>query len=118
MSDIVERLRDRDAVIMGGLFHAIPAMNEAAVEIERLRAAVAAQGAWQPINDYVPGHDNQSVLVVDRGIVSEAYYNGESDTWWLANTSEHDFDHAEAIYPTLWQPMPTAPSEHPSTGRK
>lgn len=38
MSDLIERLRDRDAVVLNGLFHAIPAMNEAADEIERLRA--------------------------------------------------------------------------------
>ena len=40
MSDIVERLRDRDAVVMAGLFHAIPAMREAANEIEALRSQV------------------------------------------------------------------------------
>lgn len=38
--DIVERLRDRDAVVVSGLFHAIPTMHEAAKEIERLREAV------------------------------------------------------------------------------
>jgi hypothetical protein len=35
--DIVERLRDRDAIVMSGLFHAVPTMQEAADEIERLR---------------------------------------------------------------------------------
>jgi len=38
--DIVERLRDRDSVVLSGLYHAIPAMQEAANEIERLRAEV------------------------------------------------------------------------------
>jgi hypothetical protein len=36
-ADIVDRLRDRDAIVIGGLFHAIPALKEAADEIERLR---------------------------------------------------------------------------------
>jgi hypothetical protein len=40
MSDIVERLRDRDSVVLSGLFHAIPVMTEAANEIERLREAL------------------------------------------------------------------------------
>lgn len=39
--DIVGRLRDRDAVVMSGLFHAIPTMREVADEIERLRAVIA-----------------------------------------------------------------------------
>ena len=37
MSDLVERLRDRKAIVIGGLFDAIPTMNEAAAEIESLR---------------------------------------------------------------------------------
>jgi len=36
-ADIVDRLRDRDAMVIGGMFHAIPALREAADEIERLR---------------------------------------------------------------------------------
>lgn len=40
MTDIVERLRDRDAVVLSGLFHAIPVMLDAASEIDRLRAAL------------------------------------------------------------------------------
>lgn len=42
MTDIVERLRDRNAVVLSGLFHAIPTMQEAANEIERLNAIVLA----------------------------------------------------------------------------
>jgi hypothetical protein len=38
--DIVERLKDKDAVVLAGLHHAIPAMRDAAMEIERLRAAL------------------------------------------------------------------------------
>ncbi len=40
--DIIERLRDRDAVVLSGLFHAIPTMKEAADEIASLRAQLAA----------------------------------------------------------------------------
>ncbi len=41
MTDIVERLRDRDAIVFLGLVHAVPAMREAAAEIETLRAKIA-----------------------------------------------------------------------------
>lgn len=40
MADIIDMLRDRDAIVIGGLFHAIPVMREAASEIEQLRAAL------------------------------------------------------------------------------
>ena len=40
MTDLIERLRDRDAVVTRGLFHAFPAMREAADELERLSSAV------------------------------------------------------------------------------
>ena len=40
MTDIVERLRDRDATVGAGLFHCIPTMAAAADEIERLREQV------------------------------------------------------------------------------
>lgn len=36
--DLVARLRDRNAIVMSGLFHAVPTMVEAAAEIERLRS--------------------------------------------------------------------------------
>lgn len=67
---------------------------------------------WLPIETFDPINSDEpvpSVLVVDRGMVSEAYYNGETDTWWLANTSDYDFDHSEPIYPTLWMPLPSPP---------
>jgi len=38
---LIERLRDRDSVVMSGLFHAIPTMMEAANEIEHLRSELA-----------------------------------------------------------------------------
>lgn len=71
-----------------------------------------AAASWQPITDLVPEHDNPNVLVVDQGIVSEAYYSGESDTWFKAGKSEHDFDFVsgDRLYPTHWMPMPAPPS--------
>jgi hypothetical protein len=51
MTDIVERLRDRDAVVMKGLFHAIPTMHEAANEIERLRSKLASIFDGELVND-------------------------------------------------------------------
>lgn len=34
---IVDRLRDRDAIVLAGMFHAVPVMREAADAIEALR---------------------------------------------------------------------------------
>ena len=52
MTDIVERLRDENAVVLSGLFHAIPAMRDAADEIELLRAAlVLARIHFEQITD-------------------------------------------------------------------
>lgn len=42
---LVERLHNRDAVVMSGLYHAIPAMRDAADEIERLSSALLAADA-------------------------------------------------------------------------
>jgi hypothetical protein len=63
-ADIVDRLRDRDAIVVGGMFHAIPALKEAADEIERLRDRISAveakgvlapaQSASEPVASVVP----------------------------------------------------------------
>lgn len=100
-----------------------PIMNDEVRNVEPLGRLAApaetagesgvAQASWMPIET---APKDKNVLVDDRGQVSEAYYNGETDTWWLANTSEHDFDHADAIYPTIWHPLPALPaSSLPST---
>lgn len=67
--------------------------------------------AWLPIETYDPAHE-LNVLVVDQGVVSEAYYDGESDTWFKEGKSEHDFDFVDSdrLFPTHWMPMPEAPS--------
>lgn len=41
VGELVERLRDRDAIVLGGLFHAIPALREAADMIESLSHRVS-----------------------------------------------------------------------------
>lgn len=67
------------------------------------------KSGWQPIE--TAPEDGTSVLVVDQGVVSEAYYDGEDKAWWLANTAPHDFDPSRAIYPTRWRPLPAADEE-------
>jgi hypothetical protein len=67
---------------------------------------------WKPISEWESAPDDiksANVLVAEDGIVSEAYYNGEDDSWWLANTAEHDFDPAHPIYPQAWARMPAPP---------
>lgn len=83
--------------------------------------AVAQQaadcGAWYPIESYNPAW-TLNVLVSDNGVVSEAYYDGESDAWFKEGKSEHDFDFVDSdrLFPTHWMPMPKGP-ELPSTDR-
>src|SRR6185312_10851193 len=84
--------------------------NQAKAVLLAVTSTDATPGAqWQPI-DTCDRSLFGNVLVVEQGIVSEAYYNGESDSWWLANTAEHDFDHAAPIYPTHWMRLPEPPS--------
>lgn len=74
-------------------------------------------GEWQPIADFVPGHDNPNVLVVDQGSVSEAYYDGENDSWFKAGKNPHDFDFvsSDALYPSHWMPLPEPPASSVSS---
>lgn len=80
--------------------------------IEAALPAPTTVAHWQPMETAPKDED---CLVTHDGFVSEAYYNGETDTWWLANTSEHDFDAARPIYPTHWMPLPTAPAKESAT---
>lgn len=74
-------------------------------------ASALQAGAWQLIETYDPAHE-LNVLVVDQGVSSEAYYDGESDAWFKAGKSEHDFDFvsSDRLFPTHWMPMPAGPS--------
>jgi hypothetical protein len=76
-------------------------------------------GAWQPIETCDPKHE-LNVLVVDDGVVSEAYYDGESDAWFKEGKSEHDFNFVDSdrLFPTHWMPMPAPPSPVPSTASR
>jgi hypothetical protein len=73
-------------------------------DLRRAKAALAGSvtstdSTWQPIE--TAPKDTDVLVVHDGDWVSEAYYNGESNSWWLANTAEHDFDPSSAIYPKI-----------------
>lgn len=57
MTDIVDRLRDRDAIVIGGMFHAVPALREAADEIERLRTENLAKQEMLKALEWSGGYD-------------------------------------------------------------
>jgi len=61
---------------------------------------------WQPIETAAK---ERSVIVWEDGVMGEAYFDSEDETWWWENTSRHDY-HARAVYPSLWHPMPSPPS--------
>jgi hypothetical protein len=63
---------------------------------------------WKPIET---APKDQSIIAWDPECeaMGEAYYDGEDDSWWWANTAPHDFDPSRPFYPSLWHPMPTPP---------
>jgi hypothetical protein len=63
---------------------------------------------WQDIAT-APKDRNVIVWENDGEVMGEAYYDGEDDSWWWANTSPHDFDACRQVYPNLWHPMPAPP---------
>ena len=77
-------------------------MSESWVDWRRIGERTMENGASAP-------WDGKPVLVVDDGIVSEAYYHGETVTWWLAQSADGDFDPSRPIFPTHWAPMPAPP---------
>jgi Lar family restriction alleviation protein len=88
--------------------------SDKAIEAWNARAGLAQAPAWQPI-ETVP-KDGNPIIVWDDPVMGEAYYDiGEKSLWW-ANTGPGDYT-ADAIYPTLWRPMPPPPSPVPSTKR-
>ena len=86
--------------------------------LARANAFVQAQQGWRPIEE---APDTTSVIVcVPRRtqgqppIVGEAYRRGRS--WWWAQEGREDY-HAREIYPTLWQPLPSPPTEKSDAGK-
>lgn len=58
MADIVSRLRDQDAIVLGGLFHAVPVMLDAANIIEKDRAVLkAATNLLADVRRRYPGEE-------------------------------------------------------------
>ena len=89
----------------------------AQVEAERQRCymlGVAAASQWRPI-ETAPMKGHEAVIVcspIPGGgyYVEEAWYDEDLRQWWPANTNYGDA-HGSAIYPTLWQPLPSAPTK-------
>jgi len=77
-------------------------------ELALTALAPSAQEGWQLIE--TAPRDGTHILVVDEGVVSEAYFNLQDDAFWLAQTDPHDFDPSHSIYPTHWMPKPAPPS--------
>lgn len=75
--------------------------------------SVKGCGEWRDIE--TAPQDGNPVIVWDDPVLGEAYFDTGEKSWWWANTGPGDYT-AEAIYPTLWRPMPAAPSL-PSTNR-
>lgn len=95
--DLVERLRDRDAIVLSGLFHAVPTMREAADTITALRAQLAKAEAdgreatrllvlrseTDKAEDAEPGHDTFAFLGKE---------NSAGWVWAREVREERDFD--------------------------
>lgn len=64
------------------------------------------KSAWQSIET---APKDRSVIAWEDGVMGEAYYYEDASSWWWANTAPGDFDPSDAIYPTLWHPMPDPP---------
>lgn len=63
---------------------------------------------WNSDMDSAP-KDGTHVLIVDSGVVSEAYWAYEGGGWWLANTYPTDYTDGQIYAPTHWQPLPPPP---------
>lgn len=123
MTDIVERLRSRNGRADG--FGLGPVCDEAADEIERLRAAIAAPPGWQPIE--TAPMDGCAVLVMrdiwpGTALGRAEECNGHNTyvaAWWAKEGSDGMgrwvcymdavFDPTCPIAPTHWMPLPAAP---------
>ncbi len=78
MSDIVERLRDRDSIVLSGLQYAVPVMLAAAEEIERLRRPSPVGRDWEALSElrrlyraYVSLLETGRDRLMDRGVTCD-----------------------------------------------
>lgn len=67
-----------------------------------------ARSEWMPIK--TAPKDGTRILVVDEGVVSEAYFN-DCGECFAANTCSTDWVDGQLYCPTLWQPLPVAPQQ-------
>ena len=96
-------VRQQPALASGFDADALEALARAALE-----AAEAA--AWSTDMEAAP-KDGTPVLVLQRGVVFEAFYETEGlgQTWTLANESWNDA-HATDCQPEAWRFMPSSPT--------
>lgn len=78
-----------------------------AEDFRRAAQAAVGCGKWSDIE--TAPQDGNPVIVWDDPVLGEAYFDIGEKSWWWANTGPGDYT-AEAIYPTLWRPMPAVPS--------
>jgi hypothetical protein len=101
--NLLERLDDQ------GLYNKaerIQMIKDAAAEIRRLRGLAQTGQQWQPIE--TAPQDGTPVIVWDDPVRGEAYFETGDKAWWWTNTGPGDYV-GDAIYPTLWQPLPALP---------
>lgn len=93
------------------LRYSVPLESSEGDVLVDLEAALSrpAHGGWSFDMEAAP-KDRDLILAYDE-IAAEGYFNGENETWWLANTAEHDFDPSRPIYPYAWREMPKAPAD-------
>lgn len=123
MSDLIERLRPRYITVSGMQqpTRPSPLELEAADEIERLRAELAARD-WQPIETYVyPGKGHRVIVFahvkswinnkeVTSARVGEAEFEGYAPGEWAwANASCECCYGSMQGHPTHWMPLPKEP---------
>ncbi|SOC45710.1 hypothetical protein SAMN05892877_11799 [Rhizobium subbaraonis] len=105
-----------------------PLFSEAALLAERERRTPDVV-TWQPIETAPRDKTHVIVAVPDKDLdgytVGEAYFDpenyGDGDWWWAGTSVADHFDSpmSDCMWhePTLWQPLPAAPSLSSGTGR-